>query len=438
MTLPGLAPRRRRCGTSAQLLFVALACVPLVSQAGNGLNLIGFGAESVGMGGADIAVARDATALNTNPAGLTQLRATAFDNYIAAAYAIDVAHADRFGNDRGVTNDIIGLGGFGFAKPLGSSGITVGIGAFAQGGAGNVYKNLNTPFGGQGELSGLIAIGRMIPGIAWRVDDKLSIGLGVAVTYARAKQHVFPGVSVFDPANPSQSFFGTITKDLQTTRFGARAGVRYEITPSVALAAVYSPKTALPLKDGYSDVNLSALGLGVVRYRDMRVEGLALPQEVGVGAAWHATPSTLLSLELTWLDWSGALKSQTITASNPESASAPAVIRQTLDLNWRDQYVIALGAAQDIDDRLTLYGGFNYARNPVPAPATSPLLAPTGERHATAGVRYRLSGSWILSAALEYLLPKKVTYNNPQSPFGPGAQERTEYIAVHLMLGKRW
>jgi long-chain fatty acid transport protein len=108
------------------------------------------------------------------------------------------------------------------------------------------------------------------------------------------------------------------------------------------------------------------------------------------------------------------------------------VIWQTVRLDWRDQYIIALGAAHDLNDRVTLCGGFNYVAVP------RPLLAPIGEKHMTAGARWNLSDSWILSGAVEYLLPKKVTYNNPELPFGPGAHERNEYIAVHLMLGRRW
>ena len=221
---------------------------PRIASGSNGLNLIGFGTESVGMGGADIAVARDTTALNTNPAGLTQLRGTAFDQYFATAFALDVAHADRLGNDKKVDNKTINVGGFGFSTRLGTTGVTVGIGGFAQGGAGNVYRDLATPFGGRDELSGLFAIGRLSPGIAWRVSEQLSIGASVAITHARAKQRTFPGASVFNAAVPSQSFFGSIVKDLEATRVGARLGVRYEATPTLALAAVYSPKTELPLK----------------------------------------------------------------------------------------------------------------------------------------------------------------------------------------------
>lgn len=64
-------------------LAVALFAIalPTACLATNGLSLIGFGTESVAMGGADTAVARDTTALNTNPAGLTQLSRPAFDAY---------------------------------------------------------------------------------------------------------------------------------------------------------------------------------------------------------------------------------------------------------------------------------------------------------------------------------------------------------------------
>ena len=421
------------------LAFVLVQCLqPRPALAANGLNMMGFGAESTGMGGADIAVARDTTALNTNPAGLTQLRSTAFDQYMATAFALDVSHADRFGNDARVDNETINIGGLGFSTRLASLPVTVGIGAFAQGGAGNVYRDLATPFGGRDELSGLFAIARLSPGFAWQVNEALSVGAAFPITHARFKQRTFAGVSVFDPLDPSRTFFGSIVKDLQATRVSARVGVRYEATPALALAAVYQPKTALPLKKGYADINFTALGLGVTRYRDVRVDGLALPQELGLGAAWQATPRTLVSFELTWLDWSKALKSQTLTASNPVNAAAPAVVQQTVRIGWRDQYVVALGAAYDVDERLTLYAGSNYGRNPVPAETTSPILAATGEKHVTAGARLRLGGSWLLSGGLEYLFRKNVTYNNPALPFGPGAQERNEYVAVHLMLGKRW
>ena len=53
-------------GVSEALILLAGLLLPAAAVATNGLNQIGFGTESVGMGGADIAVARDTSALNTN------------------------------------------------------------------------------------------------------------------------------------------------------------------------------------------------------------------------------------------------------------------------------------------------------------------------------------------------------------------------------------
>ncbi len=425
-------------GQRSLLAAVAAACAAASSaSANNGLSLTGFGTESVGMGGADVAVARDTSAINTNPAGLTRLGRSAFDGYFTSAFAIDIAHADRFGNDAQVDNSPLLLGGFGYAQPLGPA-LTVGVGLFAQGGTGNQFRALYTPFGGQDELSALFAIARLSPGLAWQATDRLSLGLAVPVTAARAKQRVFPSVSVLNPTDPSQSFFGSVTNDLSSVRLGVRAGLQYAATPELTLGAVYGSRTKLPLSGGQADVNLAALGLGTVHYGDVRLNGLGLPQEVGAGLAWQVTPRTLVAFDVTWYDWSGVLKTQTYTARDPDTPLAPAELQQTTRLDWKDQYVFALGVAHEATPAVTVYGGLNYGRNPIPNARTSALLSATGERHVTGGMRYRIDPAWSVSASLEYLLPIKVTYDNPELPFGPGTESRNSYLALTLMVSRRW
>jgi long-subunit fatty acid transport protein len=96
-----------------------------------------------------------------------------------------------------------------------------------------------------------------------------------------------------------------------------------------------------------------------------------------------------------------------------------------------------MGAAHAPDDKLTLYGGINYGRNPFPARNLTPVIAAIGELHLTGGFAWRLQGGWIASGALEYLVPKNVSYDNPAFPLGQ-SEERLSYAAVHLMLGRRW
>ncbi|HWH74431.1 MAG TPA: outer membrane protein transport protein [Methylibium sp.] len=415
-------------------LLAALAADP--AGANNGLNLIGFGTESVGMGGADLAVARDTTALNTNPAGIARLRAPALDVFVEAANSRQ-RHADAFGNDTGVTNEFIGLGGFGWTLPLAGTPLVAGIGLFGQGGAGFVYRDLATAFGTRDNAALVFGIGRLTPALAWRASETLSFGVALPLTLARAKQEFFPRTSRAG-AGPADSFFGLDITGLQARRLSLRLGALYEPRPGWTLGLAYGTKTPLPLRSGQLEADLSALGLGRVRYGRVRFDGFALPEELGLGLAWQATPALLLSVELTRLAWSTALRRATLHASDPATPDAPPMLQLTQPLAWRDQTVTALGLAWDVDARWRVYAGLNHAANPVPAETTSPMLAPIGEWHATGGLRWKPAPGWEWSATLEYLKPKTVRYTNALLPFGPDARATSAYLAGHLMLGRRW
>lgn len=428
---------RGRMRSQAALGLVATA-LAFDAVANNGLTLIGFGAESIGMAGADAAVARDTSALTTNPAGLSQLPGWAQDGYFATAFALDIAHADRFGNDSRTANWIAPVGGGGLSKQLEGTPFTVGVGLFAQAGAGNVYNDLQTPFGGRDTLRAQFGVLKITPGVAWQATRDLALGAALNVYYASLKQRVFPNTSTFDPDQPAQTYFGTQINDASTVRVGAKLGALYKPSPGLAIGVTYAPQVDIPFDNGELDVNLRALGLGSVTYRNVQLRGLALPQEVVGALAWQATPELLLALEVSWYNYARAIKSQSLHASDPDNVLAPPTIASTTNLDWRNQTVVTAGFAYAPDDARRFYGGVNYGRNPIPAQSLDPLLAVIGEWHLTLGYARKLDANWSVSAALEYLVPKSVTYDNPQLPFGPGAQERVSYLGVALMLSKRW
>ena len=419
------------------VLAVAALAVAAPSIANNGLTLIGTGAESVGMAGADAAVARDTSALSTNPAGLSQLQGWTHDGFFAAAFALDVAHADQFGNDTKVDNWAAPIAGAGISRHIDGTGFTVGAGFFAQAGAGSVYNGLNTPFGGKDTLRAQFGVVKFSPGFAWRATDRLALGAAVNVYYASLQQRVFPNTSVLDRDDAELSFFGTSIENASSVRVGAKLGVLYKPMPTLSLGLTYSPEVRIPFDRGTLVANLTALGLGMVTYRELHLHGLALPQEIVGGVAWQATPKVLLALDLMWSDYSHALRTQTLFATKPDNPAAPS-IASIATLGWHDQTVIAAGIAYAIDDAMRIYGGLNYGRNPIPSNTLNPLLATIGEVHVTGGFAHRLSDLWSVSAAIEYLVPKRVTYDNPQLPFGPGAEARTSYLAVVVMLSRHW
>ena len=412
-------------------IALALSCLSISSaHATNGINLIGFGAESTLMAGADIAVARDTSALNTNPAGLTQIHGRLMDGFGSMLRTTDLVHKDSNGNQEHASNRYTFLAGGGYAQSLESLPCTAGVGLFAQGGAGGVFENIRTPFGNRDDLSSLFGIAKIIPGIGCEVNDKLSLGASLGIVYSSIEQDFFANTSV------GSAFAGYKLEDAAALRMGLKFGAQYRVNPSLTLAATYTEKTELPLTGGTLVANYTGLGLGKVKYSDASVKGFALPREIALGVAFKPTDALLLSFKVNWLNWDDAINDVTIRATDPNNPSAPAVYPiPSAEGDWKDQWVIATGLAYTWDDRTTLYAGHNYGKNPIPARNSTPLLAGILEHHVTFGAARKIGQEWLLTGGVEWMLPVGEKYTSPL--FGE-AEIRNEAIFFHMMLSRRW
>jgi long-chain fatty acid transport protein len=212
----------------------------------------------------------------------------------------------------------------------------------------------------------------------------------------------------------------------------------YRLNERWTVGAAFTSQTPLEFHGGRLDSNQAALGLGRVRYRNVRIRGLGLPNELGLGVAWRPTRHWLASAEVSWLGWSGVMNRSTLTATAPDNPAAPSVLRSVAVNDWHDQIVLAAGVAWEPDRRWTLRAGFNHGRNPIPSRNMNPLLAVFSEDHLTLGLGYRRDAHWRFDAALEYALQGAVTYDNPALPFGPGASEKGETLTLHLMASRTW
>ncbi len=414
-----------------KIIACLLGLFATTSHATNGINLIGFGAESTLMAGADVAVARDSSALNTNPAGLAQIDNKHFDVYGSLLRITDLSHKDQFGNDRHASNRYTGLGGMGYAQKLQNTPCTAGLGLFAQGGSGGVFENLNTAFGTRDEYSGLFAVAKVTTGLGCKVNDKWSVGGSFGLVYAQAEQKIFPNTSV------PPDFAGISIKGADSLRTSFKLGIQYQATPQLTLAAAYTGKTELPLSGGQLKLNMTGAGLGVVKYRDVKLNGLALPEEIAVGAAYQMNERLLLSLKINWINWSDAMRSNVLIARKPDNAALPDILN-TAAMDWNNQLVYALGMAYRYNDKLTWYAGYNYGKNPIPKNNSNPVVAGIFDHHLTFGGSYQLSSEWLMFAGIEYDFRKKVNYSNSDLPFADNAQLRNEAVWLHVMLSRRW
>jgi long-chain fatty acid transport protein len=147
------------------------------------------------LGGADVAVARDTFATNTNPAGLTQTKSQMLDMYVAP-WLTGNTHTDQNGNYRKRQNTIFGgfVGG-GYARHIEETPLTAGMAVFLQGGAGFSYKHLDTVFNTRDEVTSMFAVFKVAPALAWKINDQWSVGGAIALNYAAAVQTLFPNTS---------------------------------------------------------------------------------------------------------------------------------------------------------------------------------------------------------------------------------------------------
>lgn len=406
--------------------------------ANNGLNLIGFGAESVAMGGADIAVARDSSALNTNPAGLTQIAGRQLDIHTAVAFPLDVRHQDIFGNDTEVSNRHIVFGNIGYAQHLTGRPLTIGIGFFAQGGAGNVYRDLTTVFGTKDDLSSIFRIAKLTTGIGWQPHSDISIGGSFSFYYADMNQKVFPATSFYNSGPPEQAFFGYELKNMKTLNPGYKLGIMYKPTHYLNIGLTYTSMVNLPLDGGTLTSDFTAIGQGKVTYRDVQAKGLNLPQELGIGLAFKPLKQLIAAVELNWIDWSKAVDHSSLRAAEPDNPLVPPVLSVTSPLNWQDQIIIATGIAYTSNNGIVFRAGYNYGRNPIRNETLNPLLAAISQHTYTMGFGYPVTIHWEINGGVEYSAAEKVRYTNPELPFGPNAVEINEVLAIHVMLSHRF
>lgn len=420
------------------VLMLSATSTPVLAGS---LTPSGYGTESTFMAGADIAVARDSFAVNTNPAGLSQISGQALDIHVTA-FDSQATHSDNFGNYRHLQkNQFDGYGNLGYAKHSPDSPYTFGVNLVVQGGLGWVYKNLNTAFGTRDEATSLFTIIRLVPAASWKVNDHLAVGGALGLNYTSGAQTLFPNTSAAPSAQFPQGFAGINFKDASGYGISSKFGIQYRPVDDVVVALTYGTKTRLPLKGGTLRVNYTNTipGQGVVRYDDAQLKGFASPQEMAVGISFRPIKPLLIALQDQWYDYSDALNTLTLIAKNPRSSSplVPQVLSSTTQVGALDQHVYSIGAAYSYDEKTTVMGGLSYGRRNIPEQNIGPTFQIIQALHYMFGVRRKIDAEWMLDFGVERHAHQMVSYDNPTQPFGPSVASHTG-TQLHFQASRRW
>ncbi|HOI17608.1 MAG TPA: outer membrane protein transport protein, partial [Geobacteraceae bacterium] len=215
--------------------------------------------------------------------------------------------------------------------------------------------------------------------------------------YATLKYDFFPNT------------IGHRVKDLTSFTFSGRFGLNYQINDKWSVGATYTSESAIDFDGGELT---TASG---IKYNDVKMDGFTWPQQVEAGVAFRATPKLLLALDLSWINWSSAIKTVTVTATNPDNSAAPASLTVPFVMKWKDQIVVAVGAEYELTDSLKVRAGYNYGNSPVSSENLSPLFPALVEHHATAGFTYTWT-NWDFDFAYEHAFTNTKTNNGDPDP----------------------
>ena len=407
------------------------------------------------MGGADYSVASDTTAMNSNPAGITQINRKRVDAGIG--FILPDQHFRNDLNDADAKHQAFPLPVFGYVDDSSLGPWSYGVGAYAQGGLGadlslkhEVYRD---PVTGelvpQGYHSNLL-YGKLAVAVAYQVLYNLSVGASVNVGYSKLEMKL-PFSTSTNLLQGRPEFFGRIFSfaqlvrspltlhmkqatasidlpDADTVGYGYKLGVLYDYNENLTFGLAYTSESELKFKGkAYLDFKQQVQALlpdyqkefgpgfgqlynrilaGFAKY-DVGIDPkadfnatydaeikLVYPRKLGAGAAYRPTENLLLAADITWINWKNSFDKLPIRLRNGNNRTVNRMtgsedLRIDLPLDWKDQWIFALGVEYFLTPSWTLRGGFNHARNPVPADTVLPIFPAIVENHATIGVGYR-------------------------------------------------
>lgn len=361
-------------------LGLCLACAQ--SHAG-GLWLSEYNQPGMGRAAAgEEAGSGDASDAFFNPASMTRHEESQLmiaGGLISPSVEFDVDQGSLVNgnNDGGDAGDLTpSLSAF-YTRPI-NDRVSVGIGGLALTGSALDY---NDDWVGrfQAKEVSLIVVG-LVPSVAYRLTDKLSLGLAVPVMYSSLDLKI--AVPAFVTPTPGQE--GKAEIDGDDVQVAVSGSFHYAFNERTELGGRVTSKFEFEY-DG--DVQTEFLGqVGVNTELTLAtIARLGLEHRFDERWTGYATVG--------WDNWSQMDEVQLSTGGNGAA----------LPRNWEDTYHYGIGADYRLNDRWTLRAGMAYDTDPVQDDADRTADMPIDEQYRFAlGADYQRDNGSVISYSLVY------------------------------------
>ena len=389
----------------ALLIAVQFFTEPVMAS---GLIRDGVGPVSAGRGGTNIGHFDNVAVLLDNPAAIVNLPGQGLFEFSIDTVITDLHYSDADPNN--VHNEFRPFPDpqLGFVRKSADGRWAAGAGIFIPAGFSGEYDMFHPLFGNQ-EYRSLGGLAKILPGLAYRVTDDLSVGatLGAGVSHVELEGPVFL---------QSGGLAGTPTIfDLQAdgTALTWSAGLQYRLSSETVIGLTYQSETRMRL-DGELDVDALLGFLGTFQANYDASLDLVWPRSVGLGISHVVDEKQRISADVIWYDWSHAFDRLDFSLTNGTNAflnflTGP-VVGDSLPLNWRDTVSVRLGYEYFASCCDVVRAGYVYHRRPVPEDTLNTYLDGTLEHTFALGYSKQL-GEWSVNTAYQFSfgIPRSVS-----------------------------
>lgn len=428
--------------TIARLLPAALLALGAGTASAAGFQLLEQNASGLGNAYAgSAAVAENASTIFFNPAGMTQLQAREFSVGVSAVRpsfefknkGSVILNAPRIATTGGDGDDA----GSWAALPNGylswalNKDLYVGVGLGAPFGLITEYDD--DWVGRAQSVKFDLKTYNINPSIAYRVNDKVSIGAGVSwqrleAEYERVATVLPTGIS---PVPGLSSTFATL--DADSDAWGWNVGALFTLSPAMKVGVSYRSTVDHTLK-GDLKVEGPAAGLAPTLQSVKAEADVELPDTFIVSATQKLSDRWEMLGDLSWTGWSSVDQVRIVRTSG----LAAGTVAQTLEADFKDTWRVALGANYQLNDAWKLKFGIAWDQTPVKDKERRLVALPDNDRTwFSVGGQWKLSKANTVDLGAAWLYIPKTKIDNDQTAAGRG-RVTGEYDSSVWILGAQY
>lgn len=368
-----------------------LGCLGLVLTGtapvwGDGVDRNSLGGVSSGRGGTNIAHYDNGTVLLSNPAGIINVAGDGLFEYGIDGLATDLDYSDPE-NSRNADFQAVGLPQMSYIRKSADGKWAAGLGFYIPAGFAARWE-MNAPFPIPGErgYKSIGALAKILPGVAYRPTDRLSLGatLGVGISHAELEGPFFlqSGRLAGTPA----------LLDLQGTDVSPvwSVGAQYQLSERTMLGLRYTGESRFRL-DGTARADVFGLNpldptMPVSSNFDAETD-LVWPRSAGIGLTHWATDRQRVSADVLWHDWSHAFDRVDIKLSDASHPTFAAMgdLRDRFPLDWKDSVTVKLGYEYFTTCCDVWRFGYVFNSETIPNSTLTPYIPATLEHTFSAG-----------------------------------------------------